>query len=405
MSTGAEIFNMILSGAENGRARREEGYLRSRREIEDPYKDKELARVDTARDAIVGTYGPMAGDPASYSSVQATDEQVQKLPGELKNQDLDIRIREMGIQDRINTQTLGAMQNILRGVSGQVKQGKDPAEALAAIPARAKAALGLTAEDETQMVEALRANPEGIDGLVDLLGDPEAFQQLLEIDVDGKPMYATLGERGTVRQLDVAPYTDPLEREKQLADIDAARALAAQRRTTKAGSGDGEGEDPLAMDAFKANLDDLRSLIRQGAATGTFVVQGADPVNNALASAATSEIGQAAQRMLGTPEQNIRNQIRALVPNITNTIRQATNMGVRMLDTEKEYQRFIEMVNNMDADTDAMLAAVDRLERTFYRELGSTQLPQTATGSGTSTAAGGGTLTQQADGSFKWTPE
>lgn len=154
----------------------------------------------------------------------------------------------------------------------------------------------------------------------------------------------------------------------------AAQIAGAKAESGAVGKAAGEqtAQEPARQDArelLQQDINDIRGLIKEGAEKGAFTSTKRDLVGNVGAALATSVPGaDIAQRALSPDNQRIRDEIKSAVPRIANKIMQANNMGVRMLDTEKEYERFIAQVNSGSASTEAQLAALDRLERAMIRE-------------------------------------
>lgn len=336
---------MLMAGSANNRARREQAYVEERRAIEDPYRDRELARTDTARNAIVDTYGVMAGDPTSYQSVQTTDERIQKLPGELASQDLDNRIKEWGLDERINQRSLGAMGNVSLRVAEGLKVGRSAEETLAALPANVKTSLGITPDDEAQIVAAIGGDAARAQALADVFRDPEQFQQLLTGEgPDGKPLYAALSNRNNVTPLSGITPTQPtaLDIAEQEARIAATRALATQRNTPKASKAGEEPQDPADIQAmFDRTWDALDK-----AAGGGAYASSNDPdwLRRTLRGAGASDVGRILGGLTGAKEEELRDNVDAAVSGLRMLFIENPNITSRMFDTPAEQKALMKQL-------------------------------------------------------------
>lgn len=392
---------MIGIGQARGRARREEEYTTKRRQVEDPYKDRELARVDTGKNAIIDVYGPMAGAPDTYSSVQATDEAVKMQPGKLTAQTIKNKTDQNTLDNVIDDRQIAAMGNFAKAAAAHVKKGGSMVDFFGMYTPEMKAKIGLTPEEEANMIQAVGDDPTKAEALAEMFRDPEVIRQVLTSQgKDGNPEFTALTDRGNETTLNARPVPeDPLIAEERRARIAATRALADKRAGTGAG-----GEQIAGLSTV---LDEMRAKIVEGANTGAFVVTGGDAMTNMGARVADIPIvGRGIQQALGTPQQKIRDDVRGSAALILQQIRTQLGMGARMLDTEKEYERFMEIVNNSATSAQTMLEALDRLEQTFLREAID---PNAGTGSNvnratSSTPVGGGNLTANEDGSYDWTP-
>lgn len=89
------------------------------------------------------------------------------------------------------------------------------------------------------------------------------------------------------------------------------------------------------------------------------------PIDNFVNMLTSSDLGQATQQALGTESQSIRNQIKTLKPTLINTIRQATEMGAKGMDSEKELEFYLSAVGNEKRDFQSNMAALKVLNDQF----------------------------------------
>lgn len=79
---------------------------------------------------------------------------------------------------------------------------------------------------------------------------------------------------------------------------------------------------------------------------------------NIKAAAGNSGLGQWAAKKIGTDAQLIRDKIVAMKPHIINDIRQASEMGVKGMDSEKELEFYLGALAGENYDIDASYAAI-----------------------------------------------
>jgi len=88
-------------------------------------------------------------------------------------------------------------------------------------------------------------------------------------------------------------------------------------------------------------------------------------LSNLQASASASRTGQALGRIFGTEAQSIRTQINQKKPLLINMIRQATDMGAKGMDSEKELAFYLQAATDETADIDSNMAAISILSEAY----------------------------------------
>jgi hypothetical protein len=88
-------------------------------------------------------------------------------------------------------------------------------------------------------------------------------------------------------------------------------------------------------------------------------------MSNAFATARSSAGGQALGRLFGTEPQSVRQSIKNMKPILINTIRQASEMGARGIDSEKELEFYLQAATNEKADIQSNLAAIAVLDGAY----------------------------------------
>jgi hypothetical protein len=88
-------------------------------------------------------------------------------------------------------------------------------------------------------------------------------------------------------------------------------------------------------------------------------------ISNIPARIGSSVPGQAVSGAIGTQTQSIRNKINMARPLLINYIRQASEMGARGLDSEKELEFYLSAATDPTRDLQANLAALSRLDEAY----------------------------------------
>jgi hypothetical protein len=88
-------------------------------------------------------------------------------------------------------------------------------------------------------------------------------------------------------------------------------------------------------------------------------------IDNVLASLRASDFGQALGRFAGTDEQSVRNMINSMRPTLVNDIRQASEMGAKGMDSEKELEFFLQAATDPKRDLQSNMAALKVLDNAY----------------------------------------
>ena len=86
---------------------------------------------------------------------------------------------------------------------------------------------------------------------------------------------------------------------------------------------------------------------------------------NAMASLSASGVGQYVQKVLGTESQSLRNSIKNSQPLLINYIRQASEMGAKGLDSEKELAFYLQAATDPTRDIQSNIAALVILDEAY----------------------------------------
>lgn len=150
----------------------------------------------------------------------------------------------------------------------------------------------------------------------------------------------------------------------QQAMIDLRREQMGDKKTEKVE------KKQTAQNRVSQNLGTIAGLYQQLSDEGGIVDVEKNAIANIPRRISSSGIGQAAGRALGTKEQSIRNRINQIRPLLINDIRQASEMGARGLDSEKELEFYLQAATDPARDVQANLAAIEVLDRAYGLGLG-----------------------------------
>jgi len=157
-----------------------------------------------------------------------------------------------------------------------------------------------------------------------------------------------------------------------------ANNVAEIERQKLLGSGQVSPQDKKKSAQAKVtnNLAEMASLYNKLDAVGAIVNIENSSVNNLIAAAESSTVGQFIGRALGTDAQSFRNQIRSIRPLLINDIRQATDMGAKGMDSEKELTFYLEAATDTNRDVQSNLAALSVLDTVFGLNQGFDKIAQ-----------------------------
>jgi len=179
----------------------------------------------------------------------------------------------------------------------------------------------------------------------------------------------TRDQQGAIVPMEGAPSAlQTLSNAKQMGSNQANVATAAEeKRQEKIGAGEITDIEKKSSGQKQVSnlLDELRGSYKTLSDLGGSVDVRKDAMDNASAYIGSSGVGQAFGRLSGTQTQSIRNQIKQTMPLLVNAIRQATAMGAKGMDSEKELAFYVDAATNPSLDIQANLAALDRLEKAY----------------------------------------
>lgn len=185
-----------------------------------------------------------------------------------------------------------------------------------------------------------------------------------------------------VQPSEIAPGTTVAEFQKTLPPQDepaiiAAQEAARQRAKTEAlgeqerAKLEGRGGIPETKKKESAQqqvakiLEDLKNTYAQLDAMGGIVDTKDGALKNIGARIASSGVGQFIGGAVGTEEQSLRNKIFTMRPLLINYIRQASNMGARGLDSEKELEFYLKAATDPTLDIQTNMFAINTLMKAY----------------------------------------
>lgn len=141
---------------------------------------------------------------------------------------------------------------------------------------------------------------------------------------------------------------------------------------------------------LSSTVDDMINKYKQlqglGGTTSTQNTMG----QNMMATAKNSSLGQGIQRMVGTQEQSVRNQINMGIPALINDIRATTGMSAKAMDSNAELQFYLQMATNPQVDVQSNLNALENIRRKYLSA--TPGIPQMDEGALSAPAQGGNPL-------------
>ncbi len=109
--------------------------------------------------------------------------------------------------------------------------------------------------------------------------------------------------------------------------------------------------------------------------SGGIVDTSKDAGGNISARIRSSGVGQFIEGAVGSEDQSTRNKIDSLRPLLINNIRQASEMGARGLDSEKELAFYLQAVTDTSRDVQSNLAAIEVLRKAYGLGGGHVKIP------------------------------
>lgn len=167
----------------------------------------------------------------------------------------------------------------------------------------------------------------------------------------------------------------------------------AKAAAIKVGEATGAVDNPQVNKArtqVSGILNDVRKNYQDLNTKGGMVDTNKSASSNIAASLGASNAGQFVGKKVGTEEQSIRNKINNQIPALINSIRQATGMSAKAMDSNAELQFYLQQASNPQLDIQANLSALDMLEKLYGASSSPKVTSATPTQSNTPTAPANG---------------
>lgn len=116
---------------------------------------------------------------------------------------------------------------------------------------------------------------------------------------------------------------------------------------------------------FDTQIMNLRDKYTKLDAMGGIVNPDKSTISNIIAGAESSGVGQIIGQKVGTQAQSIRNEIAQARPLLLQSIKQATGMSSKQMDSNAELKMYLSAATDPNLDIKANLAALDNMEKLF----------------------------------------
>lgn len=173
--------------------------------------------------------------------------------------------------------------------------------------------------------------------------------------------YAT--DQATAARRDAAAMTSEQRALDRAAQMERARMAIDAKREEKLAQTTGKVDE--AKQRVSVNLKALTEYYDELDRLGATVDIKKSNADNLWASVRASAPGQLAGSAFGTEEQSYRNRIKQMQPLLLQEIRQATAMGARGLDSNKELEFYLAAATDPTRDLQANKAAIQVLENAY----------------------------------------
>jgi len=145
-----------------------------------------------------------------------------------------------------------------------------------------------------------------------------------------------------------------------------------------------EGADDV--NASVAALRDAYSRLEKG---GGITSTEKGPMDNAMAAASSSALGQAVGKTFGTQNQSARNDVAMMRPALLAAMMKATGMSAKQMDSNAELKLWLSTATDPTLDVESNRRALANIERKYLRASGQGNPGGGASGSFDAPAAGG----------------
>jgi len=185
-----------------------------------------------------------------------------------------------------------------------------------------------------------------------------------EYILSGDPQKKAIAEGMITYKRTQPPEAGAIKTAQRQAEIATAAPLKAEEEKGK-GVITPIDKKKNAQRQVTSTLDNLFELYVQFDEMGASVSTDRSAMKNVMNWAGATGAGQTAGKMFGTEAQSVRNKINQSRPLLLNYIRQASEMGARGLDSEKELEFYLQAATDPARDIEANLAAIAVLDEAY----------------------------------------
>lgn len=116
---------------------------------------------------------------------------------------------------------------------------------------------------------------------------------------------------------------------------------------------------------FQTQIDNLRGIYTNLGNIGGITDTSKGVINNIIASAGSSGLGQIAGRTIGSEAQKFRDQVEQARPLLLQSIKQATGMSSKQMDSNAELKLYLSSATDPTKSLQANMAALDNIEKLY----------------------------------------
>lgn len=195
-------------------------------------------------------------------------------------------------------------------------------------------------------------------------GDPKAKARNIDRLKFKRAQADEVGETTRAKRQEEAATAEKIEYNKKVGARLAEIATQADLMAAK-GEISPEQKKNNAKSRMEGNLAKLGNFYQELDSMNAILNTKNNSVDNILAAAKSSTLGQSVGRITGSEAQSIRQSIRNIIPLVVQDIRQATDMGARGLDSEKELEFYMQAASDPKKSIQSNIAALVVLSEAY----------------------------------------
>jgi len=325
------------------------------------------SRMPTSFGQILGQ-GGMSGLQAYQQALQQEEQRKMRLAqmmeqkrlhdAQIKNYEANAKENEAQAQQRARAAALQEKQSAwMQDPSNQQALQGDPVQALGSYP-------GAKMDDVVKLLERREEKKQEkqrrLDELTLRLEDRAlSREQQAEFKREAMQLRKDIFNSSSSQSRDLAQQRLDMQRELAQQRIDAAER-ARQDKLEQA-----TGKTDEAKRRVSANLGALDEYYDDLSKLGASVDVKKGGLSNISARIRASGVGQVLGGAIGSEEQSYRNKINQMRPLLLQEIRQASQMGARGLDSNKELEFYLQAATDPARDIQSNKAAIAVLEKAY----------------------------------------